>query len=255
MHDATQSRATTSPARWPCSPAPGSGIGKATALTLAGGRGDDRRRRHRRGRGAGDRRGDHRGGRNGARGGDRRDPARRRSTRSSTARRPSSAASTSWATSPGSRTTRWSWTSPTRTSSASSSINLKSCFYGCQAAMRVMAPRGSGNIINISSGAIDTPAPTLACYGMTKAAVAMLTKTLACEAGPLGIRVNALAPGRDPHQLLPPQLRRRGRQRDPGEGRGVQEALRRDGAAEAGRRGPGRRRQHPVPRLRAAPRS
>jgi 3-oxoacyl-[acyl-carrier protein] reductase len=74
-------------------------------------------------------------------------------------------------------------------------INLKSCFYGCQAAMRVMAPNKSGNIINISSGAIDTPAPTLACYGMTKAAVAMLTKTLAWEAGPLGIRVNALAPG------------------------------------------------------------
>lgn len=74
-------------------------------------------------------------------------------------------------------------------------VNLKSVFYGCQAAMRVMAPQKSGNIVNISSGAIDTPAPTLACYGMTKAAVAMLTKTLACEAGPLGIRVNALAPG------------------------------------------------------------
>lgn len=74
-------------------------------------------------------------------------------------------------------------------------INLKSVFYGCQAAMRVMAGQGSGNIVNISSGAIDTPAPTLACYGMTKAAVAMLTKTLAWEAGPLGIRVNAIAPG------------------------------------------------------------
>ncbi len=74
-------------------------------------------------------------------------------------------------------------------------INLKSVFYGCQAALRVMGEQGSGNIINISSGAIDTPAPTLACYGMTKAAVAMLTKTLAWEAGPLGIRVNALAPG------------------------------------------------------------
>src|SRR6266545_1480026 len=44
-------------------------------------------------------------------------------------------------------------------------INLKSVFYGCQAAMRVMVPQGSGNIINVSSGAIDTPAPTLACYG------------------------------------------------------------------------------------------
>jgi 3-oxoacyl-[acyl-carrier protein] reductase len=74
-------------------------------------------------------------------------------------------------------------------------INLKSVFYGCQAALRVMTPRQSGNIVNISSGAIDSPAPTLACYGMTKAAVAMLTKTLAWEAGPLGIRANAIAPG------------------------------------------------------------
>ncbi|MBM3674904.1 MAG: SDR family oxidoreductase [Actinobacteria bacterium] len=74
-------------------------------------------------------------------------------------------------------------------------INLKSVFYGCQAAMRVMVPRKTGNIVNVSSGAIDTPAPTLACYGMTKAAVAMLTKTLAWEGGPLGIRCNAIAPG------------------------------------------------------------
>jgi 3-oxoacyl-[acyl-carrier protein] reductase len=74
-------------------------------------------------------------------------------------------------------------------------INLKSVFYGCQAAIRHMIPQGSGNIINISSGAIDTPAPTLACYGMTKAAVAMLTKTLATEVGRNGIRVNAIAPG------------------------------------------------------------
>jgi 3-oxoacyl-[acyl-carrier protein] reductase len=75
------------------------------------------------------------------------------------------------------------------------SINLKSVFYGCQAAIRHMVPQGSGNIVNISSGAIDTPAPTLACYGMTKAAVAMLTKTLATEVGRHGIRVNAIAPG------------------------------------------------------------
>lgn len=74
-------------------------------------------------------------------------------------------------------------------------INLKSVFYGCQAAIRHMIPQGSGNIVNISSGAIDTPAPTLACYGMTKAAVAMLTKTLATEVGANGIRVNAIAPG------------------------------------------------------------
>lgn len=74
-------------------------------------------------------------------------------------------------------------------------INLKSVFYGVRAALRVMVPQGSGNIVNLSSGAIDTPAPTLACYGMTKAAVAMLTKTAATEAGRHGIRVNAIAPG------------------------------------------------------------
>ena len=74
-------------------------------------------------------------------------------------------------------------------------INLKSVFYGCQAAVRHMVPQGSGCIVNVSSGAIDTPAPTLACYGMTKAAVAMLTKTLATEVGRHGVRVNAIAPG------------------------------------------------------------
>jgi len=74
-------------------------------------------------------------------------------------------------------------------------INLKSVWYGCRAAARRMIPQGSGNIVNVSSGAIDFPAPTLACYAMTKAAVAMLTKTLATEVGRHGIRVNALAPG------------------------------------------------------------
>jgi 3-oxoacyl-[acyl-carrier protein] reductase len=74
-------------------------------------------------------------------------------------------------------------------------INAKSVFYGCRAAARVMVPQGYGVIVNVSSGAIDTPAPTLACYAMAKAAVAMLTRTLATEVGPAGVRVNALAPG------------------------------------------------------------
>lgn len=74
-------------------------------------------------------------------------------------------------------------------------VNAKSVFYGCRAAARVMVPQGRGVIVNVSSGAIDTPAPTLACYAMAKAAVAMLTRTLATEVGPAGVRVNALAPG------------------------------------------------------------
>ncbi len=58
-----------------------------------------------------------------------------------------------------------------------------------------MIEQGSGSIINMSSGAIDTPAPGIVCYTMAKAAVAQLTKTLAAEVGPSGVRVNAIAPG------------------------------------------------------------
>jgi 3-oxoacyl-[acyl-carrier protein] reductase len=74
-------------------------------------------------------------------------------------------------------------------------VNLKGVFYGCQAAMRAMIPQGSGNIINISSGIIDSSGPTMATYGMTKAAVGILTKTVAAEGAAHGIRANALAPG------------------------------------------------------------
>jgi 3-oxoacyl-[acyl-carrier protein] reductase len=74
-------------------------------------------------------------------------------------------------------------------------INLKGVFFGCQAALRVMEPQGSGSIINVSSSIIDAPAPTYGLYGMTKAAVAHLTMTLSKEAGRYGVRVNTIAPG------------------------------------------------------------
>src|SRR5207302_10468374 len=74
-------------------------------------------------------------------------------------------------------------------------VNLKGVYFGCQAALRAMAPQGSGSIVNVSSTVIDAPAPTYGVYAMTKAAVAMLTRTLALEAGRHGIRVNTVAPG------------------------------------------------------------
>ena len=75
-------------------------------------------------------------------------------------------------------------------------VNLKGVFFGVKAAMKRMLPQGSGNIVNISSGIIDADgAETWACYGMSKAAVAMLTKIAAKEAAPHGVRVNAIAPG------------------------------------------------------------
>jgi 3-oxoacyl-[acyl-carrier protein] reductase len=74
-------------------------------------------------------------------------------------------------------------------------VNLKGVFFGCQAAAPIMIGQGSGSIVNMASGAIDIPAPNLVTYAMTKAAVAQLTRTLAVEVAPEGVRVNAIAPG------------------------------------------------------------
>jgi 3-oxoacyl-[acyl-carrier protein] reductase len=77
-------------------------------------------------------------------------------------------------------------------------INLKGVLLGCQAALRVMTPRHSGCIVNVSSTAIDCPYPNQALYGMTKAGVAYLSQVLGIEAAANGIRVNAIAPGSTP---------------------------------------------------------
>jgi 3-oxoacyl-[acyl-carrier protein] reductase len=74
-------------------------------------------------------------------------------------------------------------------------VNLKGTYWGCAAAARRMTPRGSGSIIKFSSAGADFPAPGLSIYAMTKSAVSMLTRTLAHEAGPFGVRANAIAPG------------------------------------------------------------
>ena len=74
-------------------------------------------------------------------------------------------------------------------------VHFKGVLFGCQAAVRVMTGAGRGSIINMSSTAIDTPRARLASYSVAKAAVAELTKILAVEAGPAGVRVNAIAPG------------------------------------------------------------
>ncbi|OLT11377.1 3-oxoacyl-ACP reductase [Actinomadura sp. CNU-125] len=74
-------------------------------------------------------------------------------------------------------------------------INVKGTYWGCAAAARAMTPRGSGSIINVASTGMDSASPGISCYAMSKAAVATLTRTLAAEAGPHGVRVNTVAPG------------------------------------------------------------
>jgi 3-oxoacyl-[acyl-carrier protein] reductase len=75
------------------------------------------------------------------------------------------------------------------------SVNLKGTYWGCATAARIMMQAGRGSIINIASAGGEMPAPDLSVYSLTKAAVIMLTRTLAVETGPSGVRANAISPG------------------------------------------------------------
>lgn len=76
-------------------------------------------------------------------------------------------------------------------------VNLRSCLLACQAVAPIMKAQGSGSIINVTSqtGVSTLPGGPLAIYGAAKAGVTVLTRCLAAELGPNGIRVNAISPG------------------------------------------------------------
>jgi NAD(P)-dependent dehydrogenase (short-subunit alcohol dehydrogenase family) len=73
--------------------------------------------------------------------------------------------------------------------------NLKSVFFACTAAARLMKPRGEGSIINIASLSAHYGWANAAAYSISKWGVASLTQSLAAEWGEAGIRVNAISPG------------------------------------------------------------
>jgi 3-oxoacyl-[acyl-carrier protein] reductase len=82
-------------------------------------------------------------------------------------------------------------------------INVKGVFLACQAVVPVFRRRGGGVIINIGSTAGLRPRPGLSAYNATKGAVHVLTKSLAVELAPDGIRVCAIAPVATETPLLP----------------------------------------------------
>ena len=74
-------------------------------------------------------------------------------------------------------------------------VNVKGIFHCVNAAMPAFLRKQRGCIINVSSMWGRTGASCEAAYSATKGAVIALTKALAKELGPSGIRVNAVAPG------------------------------------------------------------
>lgn len=74
-------------------------------------------------------------------------------------------------------------------------VNVKGVWQCCKAVMPAMRERGSGSIVNIASVVAVAGQPGYLHYVATKGAVLSMTKGLAKECGPNGVRVNVIAPG------------------------------------------------------------
>ncbi len=88
-------------------------------------------------------------------------------------------------------------------------VNLYGTFNCCHTATTYMKKGGGGGIVSIASGAGMRGGPPIsrqsgaAVYSATKAGVIAFTQALAQEVGPFGIRVNAVAPGRNESRFKP----------------------------------------------------
>lgn len=75
------------------------------------------------------------------------------------------------------------------------SLNVKVPYFLVAELAPLMAKRGKGAIVNVSTMVADYGAAGMGLYGSSKAAINLLTKAWAAEYGPSGVRVNAVSPG------------------------------------------------------------
>lgn len=74
-------------------------------------------------------------------------------------------------------------------------VNVDGVWYCCRAAAKYMKLANDGNIVNIGSAVVNKGTPGYLHYVASKAAVVAMTRTLARELGPFGVRVNTVSPG------------------------------------------------------------
>jgi NAD(P)-dependent dehydrogenase (short-subunit alcohol dehydrogenase family) len=75
------------------------------------------------------------------------------------------------------------------------SLNVKTPYFLVAELAPLMAKRGKGAIVNVSTMVADYGVSGMSLYGSSKAAINLLTKSWAAEYGPSGVRVNAVSPG------------------------------------------------------------
>ncbi len=74
-------------------------------------------------------------------------------------------------------------------------VGLKAPVWGTQAVLKHMDPARGGALVNFSSPAADQGYPNTSVYAAVKGALSTITRSLAVELGPRGVRVNAVTPG------------------------------------------------------------
>ncbi|APX98223.1 SDR family NAD(P)-dependent oxidoreductase [Natronorubrum daqingense] len=87
-------------------------------------------------------------------------------------------------------------------------INIKGVWNGCHAALPHLKEQGHGAIVNVGSLASILGLPKQAAYSMSKGAVLNMTRAVASEAGPYGVRANTVCPGFTETSLLDQFLER-----------------------------------------------